>query len=303
MEYKPGKIRNILRVYALLLVMLMILPVTSTKVQASDQILIGSAAEMKKIGKDEAYPLSGNYRLTADISMDEMIAGAFTGVFDGYGHTITVITGKTTYTYTYELSDEIFEPLMAKGEATGRKIRVTWNNVKGANRYVIYLASCNTRKNTYKLQKVKSVKAATGAKTMSWTSKKLKKGEDYKFRVKALRKINGKAKYETIGTSRVGHAIVGGENARYTNPKSLKLSASKITLKKGEKATVTGKITGVNKKKTVLNHTAELRFTCYPNGVAKVNSKGVITAKKAGTTRVYVQTVNGIWKTVKVTVK
>ena len=64
-------------------------------------------------------------------------------------------------------------------------------------------------------------------------------------------------------------------------------------------------ITDVKVKRSILNHENALRFTYVRNGVAKVNSKGVITAKKPGTTKVYAQTVNGIWKRVdvKVTVK
>ena len=37
--------------------------------------------------------------------------------------------------------------------------------------------------------------------------------------------------------------------------------------------------------------------------VAKVNDNGKITAVHKGTCTIYVQTINGIWKTCKVTVK
>ena len=37
--------------------------------------------------------------------------------------------------------------------------------------------------------------------------------------------------------------------------------------------------------------------------VAKATAKGKITVKKTGTAVIYVQTINGIWKTCKVTVK
>ncbi|MBQ7671156.1 MAG: hypothetical protein IJS45_10630 [Clostridia bacterium] len=53
-----------------------------------DFVPIGTTEELKKIGTDDGYPLSGKYRLTADVSMDQMIAGEFSGVFDGNGYTV-----------------------------------------------------------------------------------------------------------------------------------------------------------------------------------------------------------------------
>ena len=59
---------------------------------------IGSAAELAKIGHDPAYPLSGRYRLTADIDLGGSEAAPwlpigsdldpFIGEFDGNGHTV-----------------------------------------------------------------------------------------------------------------------------------------------------------------------------------------------------------------------
>ena len=59
---------------------------------------IGSASELAKIGHDPAYPLSGRYRLTADIDLGGSEeapwlpigpdADPFTGVLDGNGHTV-----------------------------------------------------------------------------------------------------------------------------------------------------------------------------------------------------------------------
>jgi hypothetical protein len=64
-------------------------------------IEIASAADLMKIGGDPDFPLSGRYLLTADITVNNWtpvayITGgeAFTGVFDGAGHTITITSGK-----------------------------------------------------------------------------------------------------------------------------------------------------------------------------------------------------------------
>ena len=62
--------------------------------RAEGEILIGSASELRKIGTENAYPLDGNYRLTADIDLSKDtwtgIGGktGFSGTFDGDGHVI-----------------------------------------------------------------------------------------------------------------------------------------------------------------------------------------------------------------------
>ncbi len=70
----------------------------------TDVIEIDSADELKKIGQDDAYPLNGNYLLTSDIDLSvngektewtpigDSSTNAFTGVFDGNGHTISNFT-------------------------------------------------------------------------------------------------------------------------------------------------------------------------------------------------------------------
>ena len=96
------------------------LPVSFEKVQAEELILIGSSQEMKKIGVDENYPLTGNYRLTADISMDVMISGTFAGSFDGYGHTIDLsISNDSWNTALFEKLTGTVENLITTGTVTG----------------------------------------------------------------------------------------------------------------------------------------------------------------------------------------
>lgn len=98
------------------------LPVSFEKVQAEELILIGSSQEMKKIGVDENYPLTGNYRLTADISMDVMISGTFAGSFDGYGHTIDLsISNDSWNTALFEKLTGTVENLITTGTVTGTR--------------------------------------------------------------------------------------------------------------------------------------------------------------------------------------
>jgi hypothetical protein len=62
-----------------------------------DAIKIGSEADLKKIGTTD-YPLSGNYALTADLTLSEWtpicpVKNPFTGAFYGQNHTITITSG------------------------------------------------------------------------------------------------------------------------------------------------------------------------------------------------------------------
>ena len=214
-------------------------------------------------------------------------------------------TGIKTYTCTVckttktEVIPKLKPVLVAKGIAKGKKsANISWNKVKGADRYVIYFSSCNLKGKKHTMKKVKTV----SGKTFKWTKKKLKKNWAYKFYVVAQEKSGGK--YKKIAKSKVGHILTSNVRGKLTNPKSLKLNKSKFTLKKGKSATIKGTVAKVKKgKKLATTHAAKLRFTSNNPTVAKVNAKGKVTAKSKGTATIYVQTINGIWKTCKITVK
>lgn len=77
---------------------------------AADVIEIATAADLKKIGTDANYPLSGNYKLTANIDLGgeewtpigntkvDATEGLFSGVFDGNGYTVSNFK-MTTHNY------------------------------------------------------------------------------------------------------------------------------------------------------------------------------------------------------------
>lgn len=189
--------------------------------------------------------------------------------------------------------------LVAKGIAKGkRKAKISWNKISGAQRYVIYMSKCNTKKKKYTPKKVKTVSASK----QTWTRKTLRKNKKYKFYVVAQKKVNGK--YVNIAKSRMGHVITNNRSGKYTNPKNIKLSATQLTLSAGKTANIKGTVSKVKaKKKLMYAHEAKLRYTSTNPGVAKVSSGGKVTAVAAGSCRIYVQTINGMWKTVNVTVK
>ena len=102
----------------------------------------------------------------------------------------------------------------------------------------------------------------------------------------------------------VGFSWIVNRKGKYTNPKSLKLKKTAITLSKGKAATIKATVTKVKRgKKLATNRAPKLRFRSSNPAVAKVNAKGKVTAKSKGKAVIYVQTINGIWKKCKVTVK
>jgi len=225
----------------------------------------------------------------------------------------TLITENTTYKYTYAKKDTPTptpEPtptpkptpskktaktvVVAKAIASGKtKAKLSWNDA-GADRYVIYRGICGKNMKKYK---------TVNGKTRKLTVSKLRSGEKYRFCVVAQKK-SGKS-YRTIATSGDAHMAAGNVSGSYTNVKDLKVNRKAVNLKKGRSFRIKTGLTKVRKDKRLLNssHDKSVRFTTTDPGVAVVNSKGKITAKGKGSCRVYVQAVNGLWKTVRVTVK
>ncbi|MDO4869323.1 MAG: hypothetical protein Q4A65_03380, partial [Bacillota bacterium] len=197
--------------------------------------------------------------------------------------------------YYIEVEPAYQNIIVAKAISKGKKkIKVTWNKVQGADRYDIYFAKCNSGEDTYIADKVKSVTADK----LTWTKTGLKKKHIYKFYVVAVQEVGGKD--VVISRSALTHTIAGNVQGRFTNPKSLKLKKSSVTMAVGETFEIKATIKKVSKKKKLLHHTNHLRYCTDCPGVATVSGDGVITAVAPGTATIYVQTENGIWKTVKV---
>lgn len=171
-----------------------------------------------------------------------------------------------------------------------------WNKISGAEGYDIFFKNCGKKK-------AKKIKTIKGNKTFKWTKKGLKKRKTYKAIVKAFVIKNGKKKY--IKTSPMVHSYTSGGTKKYTNPKSVKLNKTKVTLKIGEKFKIKGKVLKLKKHKKLMptTHTHKLRFLSSDKKIATVSGGGRITAKAKGKCKVYAVAINGVSKTVSVTVK
>ena len=172
---------------------------------------------------------------------------------------------------------------------TKNSVTVKWNKVKNADGYIVYGAKCGA-KSKYKVLKVVS------GKTTSYTQKKLKKGTYYKYNIVAFKNING-AKVTTAVSKKIHATTLGG---KYGVAKAVKVNKTKATIKKGKTFKI--KASEIKKDKTIKRH----RAICYESSntaVATVDAKGKVKGVKKGKCTIYVYAQNGVYKTVKITVK
>ncbi|MCC8044259.1 MAG: Ig-like domain-containing protein [Clostridiales bacterium] len=167
-------------------------------------------------------------------------------------------------------------------DANESQLVIKWNSLTGATKYVVYGTTCGD----YEFKKITSTTETSTVVTG------LEKGTYYKYYVVAY---NGKVK---IRTSELIHATTkGGVN---TNPTKITVSKDAYTLKVGAtrqlKATVT---VGTYED----YHTTLVRYKSSNTSVATVSGAGVVTAKKKGTCKIYVYTLNGKYTKVTITVK
>lgn len=200
------------------------------------------------------------------------------------------ITGTNT-DKNIDVPGSTFSKIRLKATGKSTSIKLTWKKVSGATGYIIYGSKCGT-----KMKKITTIK---GASKKTYTQKKLKAGKFYKYIVVAYKDVDGKQ--VALATSKSAHAMTT-KNSKYSNPKSVKVNASKVTLKKGKSKTIKASyVMPKNKKQKV--HIKKFRYESSNPAVATVSSKGKIKAKKKGKATIYVIAQNGVNKTIKVTVK
>lgn len=187
----------------------------------------------------------------------------------------------------------------AKVSMSGSKLKVSWGKISGAEGYDIYAAKCGNR-----LKLVNSVKDSGKSNvTISRAGKKkISKKGSYKVQVNAYRIVNGKK--EVIAKSLSLH-VVGKDKKGYTNAKSVKVSKTKLTVKKGKSKKIKAQTVKQNKRKKLLpkKHIVPYRYYSTNTKIASVSKNGKIKGKKKGSCTVYVVAANGVKKGVKVTVK
>ena len=177
---------------------------------------------------------------------------------------------------------------------TGTKI--TFNKVSGADGYYVYGNRCNTDK-VYKFKKLATLK---GNDNTVFVHKKTAKNTFYKYYIRAYKVVDGKR--VTISTSKEIHFVTDVKGYKYGNPTKVALSSKKCTLNKGKTFNLKNRVKVYSSKKVLL-HTDKVRYVSSDSRVAKVNSRGRITAEKAGSCNIYAIAQNGRAAKITVTVK
>ena len=187
--------------------------------------------------------------------------------------------------------------MTAKGK---KNLKLSWTGVQGAEGYDIFFSRCNHGKRHTTVKQIHTVKAGA---PLTWVQKGLRKHTAYKARVKAYVVKNGKKQY--IKSSPAVHAYTSGYSGKYTNPKSVKVNRPFLSLTPGKTVRIKAKVIKLKKGKKLMpaEHTVKLRYLTTNTDVATVSRSGRITAKGKGSCRIYAITVNGLRKTMQVTVK
>ena len=111
-----------------------------------------------------------------------------------YFYKIKMIRNQNTSSFSKvgKITTSPTKPVIKVTKKNKKSLKVSWKKVKRADQYQIYRA-------TKKTGKYKKMKTAS-AKTLSWTNKKLKKGKKYFYKVRAVKRIDGKKIYSAFST-------------------------------------------------------------------------------------------------------
>lgn len=181
---------------------------------------------------------------------------------------------------------------LAKGSGRNKKITLSWLKYKWADGYEVYWNYCDGTQGFKKLGTFKK-------STLSATHKKLNNKKEYKYYVAAYKMVNGKKIY--IARSNVLHVAM--KNAKKTNAKSITVNKTKVTLREGKTFKLKCKVKEEGSRKKLLLHTDIFRYHTSDSSIATVSKSGKIKALKKGTCTIYIFANNGVYKSVKVTVK
>ncbi len=177
-------------------------------------------------------------------------------------------------------------------------ILVRWDAIEGADGYEIYASICGE-----KLKKVKTVKASASrsVKVKKIENKKIHNKGQYKVEVRAYKNVDNKITY--LSNSMSMH-LVSEQNPYYTNVKKIKVAKSSYRIKKGKTVKIDATLVKADKKKELLKegHGNMLRYYTSDKRIATVTENGKIKAKAKGKCTINIVSINGVKKSVRVTV-
>ena len=170
--------------------------------------------------------------------------------------------------------------------------RLTWSKVSGADNYTIYYARCGKT-----LKKIKTTKST------SYTRKGLTTGKDYKYKVVANTKVNGKT--VVMAKSLTVHTLAGKYNSKYTVARKVTAKKTSLLLSTGKTTQLLASTAKAKAGRSLLptTHAAKYRYVSTNKNVAKVSRTGKVTAVGNGTCKIRILAQNGVYTNVNVTVK
>ena len=189
--------------------------------------------------------------------------------------TVPAALPETSFVTEVQAATKLATPQLVYAKPSGKnKILLKWKAVKGASGYRIYRRADGSA--------WKPLGNVNGTKKVVYTDTKTTTGVRYTYTVKAFKKVKGK--YRWSGYDKKGLTTVAGLS-------TLKLNRSKVTLYTGKSYTL--RINGTKAVPTWKSSNTK---------VATVSSKGVVTAKAAGTATI-TASLSGKTAAYKVTVK
>ncbi|SNU09461.1 Ig-like domain (group 2), partial [Lachnospiraceae bacterium] len=182
----------------------------------------------------------------------------------------------------------------------GSKIAVKWKRSTSADGYDVYVSYCG--KKATKPAKTIKKNTITKITITKIDGKKILTNKIFRVYVMPYKIINGKK--VVLAKSIVAH-IVGVTNPKYCNVKKLTIKKNRFTVRVGKTAKIKASVTLAkkNKKHIDKSHGAKLRYKSSNTGIATVSKNGTIKGVSKGTCVIYVYSINGLMKKVRVTVK
>ena len=189
-----------------------------------------------------------------------------------------------------------FAQMTPKGK---KALVISWSKEENADGYDVFFSRCNHGKTKEKCKRIKSI---TNKNTLSYTKTNLLANKTYKCYVRPYKMIGGKKVYLT--TSPQAHVYTAGGNKIYSNPKSLALNKTQVSLTANSAFQLKAKIALTNSKKKIMatGHAPVVRYGSSDTSVAKVSKAGKIVGVAKGSCTIYAITQNGLQAACNVTV-
>jgi len=183
--------------------------------------------------------------------------------------------------------------ILLKTINSGRSMKLTWTKVSGATKYVVYGALCNTGNHKYAYKKLKTLSSLKTA----YTKTKRANHRGYKYYVAAYK--GSKKLCRSIST----HTVVKSKSGLYN---AVKITAANktVSLAVGKASKIKATVKAKSGHRLFgSGHCAKVRYVSKNPLIAKVSSKGKITAVATGKTTVYAIAHDGIRVAIRVSVK